>query len=510
MTMPLIAGRYRIVERIGEGGLGVVYRVEDPVDGAVRALKVMPRASGRANLRGEFTALAHLQHDNIVRVFDYGVTQRGDDWFTMELVEGGNLLESAPPVDDPRFFRLVGGVLRALAFLHARGMVHADVKPSNVLVDRVKLASGDAARAAKLCDFGLAAVTTDPTAAAARGTFRYAAPEVYAGRLDARSDLYAVGVLLYELATGEKPFDGDDVAEVVRAQRRSAPPDPRERRPKIPVGLAELINALLEPEPGARLQTADEALARLNAFAGTDFAVGAEPPPVDLGGTLVGRERDLGQLNLLWEGARGRLGSVALIAGEEGIGKSRLLAELKLRVQLSGGRYYSGSAVARPGEPYAGLAEVARALLFDFGEKHAALVGPRRAALAPLLGERAARTTVEAAVGDDSRFGPAEALADLIIDLSSVQPMVIAIDDLQAADRGTRELFVYLARAAWTGSVLLIGASRTEVETRPGDASRMSAALAHVERFVRLDLPPLDRGSVGGGAGGGGPGGFYN
>src|SRR5258706_3905855 len=164
MTMPLIAGRYRIVERIGEGGLGVVYRVEDPVDGTVRALKVMPRASGRANLRGEFTALAHLQHENIVRVYDYGVTQRGDDWFTMELIEGGNLLDAAPPVDDPAFFRLVGGVLRALAFLHARGMVHADVKPSNVLVDRVKLAT-DPARAAKLCDFGLAAVVTDPTAA---------------------------------------------------------------------------------------------------------------------------------------------------------------------------------------------------------------------------------------------------------------------------------------------------------------------------------------------------------
>jgi signal transduction histidine kinase/predicted ATPase len=488
MNLPLIAGRYRILDRIGEGGLGVVHRVEDQAEGVVRALKVLPRAQGRARLRDEFTALARLHHDNIVRVFDYGVTARGDDWFTMELVEGRPLLKAAPPPEDPACHRLIGGVLRALAFLHARGLVHADVKPSNILVDEQLLAA-DPARAAKLCDFGLAAAVTDPTAAAARGTFPYAAPEVYAGRLDARSDLYALGVVLYELATGKKPFDGDDIAEVIRRQRRGAPPDPRALRPSLPPGLAELVLALLEPEPGARLQTADEALARLNEFAGTSFEVTGQPPPLDLGGTLIGRERDLRQLDLLWEGARGHLGAVALVAGEEGIGKSRLLAELKLRVQLGGGKFYGASAAARPGEPYAGVARVVRAILADFGEKQAAVVAQRRGALAPLLGERAPGGA------PDSRFAAAEALADLVLALSALQPMVIAFDDLQLADRATQDLFVYLARAAWTGSLLLVGSTRTDLDTR-GEAARLGAALANVERLVRLDLPPLDRSSV--------------
>jgi signal transduction histidine kinase len=488
MSLPLIVGRYRIVDRLGEGGLGVVYRVEDQAEGVLRALKVMPRAKGRAQLRDEFTALAHLRHDNIVRVHDYGVTSRGEDWFTMDLVEGRPLLAAAPPVTKPECHRLIGGVLRALAFLHARGLVHADIKPSNILVDETLLAT-DPARAAKLCDFGLAAAVSDPQAAAARGTFPYAAPEVYAGRLDARSDLYAFGVVLYELAAGKRPWDGDDLADVIRRQRRAAPPDPRTLRAAIPVGLAELILAVLEPEPGARLQTADEALERLNEFAGTSFDVAGAPPPVDLGGTLVGRERDLRQLDLLWEGARGHAGAVALVVGEEGIGKSRLLAELKLRVQLGGGKVYAGSAAARAGEPYAGVSRIVRAVLADYGEKQASLVAARRTALAPILGEKPTPGAAE------SRFSAAEAVADLLLSLSAVSPLVLVLDDLQLADRATQDLFVYLARAAWSGSLLIVGATRTEAECR-GDAARLHAALTHVERAIRLDLPPLDRSSV--------------
>src|SRR5690349_458572 len=165
MSAPLVAGRYRILERLGEGGLGTVYRVEDQAEGVARALKIMPRAPGRGNLRSEFQVLAHLVHDNVVRVFDFGVTPRGDDWFTMELVEGGDLRALTLAPTDPAFPRLVGGILRALAFLHARGIVHADVKPSNILVDASRLAS-EPSRAARLADFGLAAHATDPEAAA--------------------------------------------------------------------------------------------------------------------------------------------------------------------------------------------------------------------------------------------------------------------------------------------------------------------------------------------------------
>jgi serine/threonine-protein kinase len=118
--------RYRVIERIGDGGVGAVYRVEDEASGRIVAMKVLPReASG--GLRGEFMALARLRHDNIVSVLDYGRTSGGQDFFTMEYVVGPPLLAAVREVPSPAFYQLVGGVLRALAFVHARGMVHADI-----------------------------------------------------------------------------------------------------------------------------------------------------------------------------------------------------------------------------------------------------------------------------------------------------------------------------------------------------------------------------------------------
>src|SRR5688572_5155734 len=129
------AERYQLVERLGSGGLGVVHRALDRVTGRHVALKLMPRPQGGTNLRDEFVALARIRHPNIVSVLDYGLTDSGQEFFTMELVEGPTLVEAALPAESRQFHALIGGVLDALAAVHAHGMVHADVKPSNILVD---------------------------------------------------------------------------------------------------------------------------------------------------------------------------------------------------------------------------------------------------------------------------------------------------------------------------------------------------------------------------------------
>jgi signal transduction histidine kinase/Tfp pilus assembly protein PilF len=490
--MPAIASlaRYRVLEPIGEGGLGIVYRVEDQVDHEIRALKILSRAAGPGHLRAEFLALARLPHDNIVRVFDYGVTDEGQDYFTMELVRGRDLRALALSPTSPAFYPLVGGVLRALSFLHARGVVHADVKPSNILCDEGLLAE-EPARAAKLVDFGLAGYLSDAKSAAARGTFPYAAPEVYAGRVDARSDLYALGMVLYELCAGRLPFAGLAVADVILAQRRGSPPDPRALRPELPGSLCELILALTEPEPGARLQTADEVLERINEIGGTRFAVATALPHVQLGGTLVGRDRDLADLGHLWDEAEKGSGSSALILGEEGIGKSRLLGELKLRLSLSGGRFYGASATARPGTAYAGLGEIVRALSVDFGESEGTLAARWRA---PLLGSVGSVEKDPGSADIESRFALAEPLAEWILSLSRRAPIALFLDDLQAADRGTVDLFGYLARAAPAGRVLVVGAARNDAAA--GAAMDLLSALTHTERLSQWVLSPLDRTSV--------------
>ena len=443
--------RYRVIERIGDGGIGAVFRALDETSGRVVAMKVLPReASG--GLRGEFMALARLRHDNIVSVLDYGRTSGGQDFFTMEYVVGPPLLAAVPEVPSPAFYRLVGGVLRALAFVHARGMVHADIKPSNILVDGEQLAD-DPMGAARLADFGLAARIADPTSKAARGTLLYAAPEVYAGRLDARSDLYAVGVVLYQMAAGTVPYPQTDARALMAAQRRGPPGDPRAHRADLPAGLAELVLGLLDPAPGARPQSADEVLARINDIAGTDFAIADSRPLIDVGGTVFGREHELAVLDRLWREAAAGNGGAVLVRGEPGLGVSRLLGEHKLAVQLQGGRALTASAR-----------------------------DPRLGGVAsPWSGE---------ADGDEAGIARADAAADAMFEIAGELPLLMVIDDLELADPATGRVIAYLARSA-RGSRILVCLGLSSVE--PPRAPALVRLVDEIELNRHLALAPLDR-----------------
>ncbi|WP_428264736.1 protein kinase domain-containing protein [Haliangium sp.] len=492
------ADRYQIVERIGAGGIGVVYKVEDRVSGKVQAMKVMPRDRGIANLRSEFLALARLRHDNIVSVSDYGLTDSGHDFFTMEYVSGPPLLEAVGEIPSPHFYQLIGGVLRALAFIHSRGMVHADIKPSNILIDAGWLAR-DPSRAARLVDFGLAAAVDDADGTSARGTFPYAAPEVYAGRLDARSDIYSVGVVMYEMAAGVQPYTGRNVREVLAAQRRGPPDDPRTHKPDLPAELAELILSLIEPAPSARPQTADEVLALINDIAGTDFAIVDSQPLIDLSGVMVGRDRDLGTLQRCWREARDGAGMTVLLCGEEGIGKTRLMTELKLLVQLDGGQVYMTDVAARTDKPYAGISKLVRGLLASTRGGAKEMTDLRRT-LAPLLGGRVNTQSDHA-----SRYALAEAVTGVLLQLASTEPLLVLIDDVHLADAATIELLAYLIRSVPDASVLMVLGARHGAFSQSGEMSQdvaearlalIDGALQHAERGQRVDLPPLDRAAV--------------
>ncbi len=484
------AERYRILDRLGAGGLGVVHRVRDADSGRILAMKVMPRASGAANLRGEFLALARLRHPNIIAVHDYGLTGSGQDYFTMDLVEGPPLLDAVAEVPSPAFYQLVGGILRGLAFVHSRGIVHADVKPSNILID-AELLAADPALAPRLADFGLAAAETDPGAGAGRGTFPYAAPEVYGGRLDARSDLYAFGVVLYELLCGRKPYEGSSPVNVITAQRRGPPAPPHELCETVPVELSELVLALLDPAPGARPQTADEVLARINQIAGTEFDIEETSPLLDMSTVFVGRERDLGELREMWAEARTGRGGVALLAGEEGIGKTRLADELALSVKLEGGRVFTTALGGTA--PFAGMAEMVRALLANLGEQAAPRTAEWRRTLAPLFGRRSSPPKLDA----QSRYALAEAVTAVVHQLAASQPLLVIIDDLARADEATADLVAYLARAIAEQPVLLVIGARDPDDAGGGAAAeQITESIRAAARGVRIDLPPLDRASM--------------
>jgi signal transduction histidine kinase/tetratricopeptide (TPR) repeat protein len=503
------AERYKLLERLGAGGIGVVHRALDRATRREVAMKIMPRPRGGTNLRDEFVALARLRHRNVVSVLDYGLTDTGQEYFTMELVLGPPLAEAAAvegPVGAggagwPTFFALMDGVLDALAFVHARGMIHADIKPTNILIDGAVLATEPAA-AARLADFGLAAAIDDPAARAARGTIAYAAPEAWAGRADMRSDLYSLGVVMYELVTGDRPFAGTSAREVLNAQQRGAPRDPRRDHPELPGALAELIVALCDPAPGARPQSADEVRTRLDEVARASGVTAVSAPvssghaaPAVFGGPMIGRDRELAELERGWRDARAGRGGAVLVTGEEGMGVSRLVAELALRVQLDGGTVHRASAGAGSG-PWAGIDSLARALVATAGERWLADNTGRgnalRRALAPLIAER----TEGDAEGTATRWSAAEALSDLAVLAASEHATVLIVDDVHGASAPTIDALGYLARAAPEASLLVVLAGRDGDGADAQLVERLHTAVTSSARGAHLHVAPLDRSYV--------------
>lgn len=284
--------RYRIEQPLGQGGIGRVYKARHLILGRWVALKVLlaqyesiPVLQER--FRREAEALASLSHPNIVTVTDFGVTE-GMPYIVMELLEGQDLasLIEEQQIDPKRAFAIVRQVLRALAYAHTRELVHRDLKPHNVFVR----ALGDGTDHVVVLDFGLARFMGDAASRAPKltragaliGTPAYMAPEQASGEpVDARADVYAAGLVLFETLTGRKPFESKDPGEMLRSHLLIAPPRMVQADPGLELseGLEALVARSLAKSPADRFAGAAEMLAALDAL-GPDAAkrVGPRPP----------------------------------------------------------------------------------------------------------------------------------------------------------------------------------------------------------------------------------------
>jgi eukaryotic-like serine/threonine-protein kinase len=283
--------QYRVGRLIGAGGMGEVYEAEDLRLGRRVALKVLPAAvAGDAERLARFTkearALAALNHPGIVTI--YGVDEsEGERFFTMELVTGETLSASTPSggFAVPRFLEIAIQLADALAAAHEKGLVHRDLKPANVMVTsegRVKILDFGLAKALPLPGGESGAVTLDKTAdGALLGTLPYMAPEQFDGRTaDARSDLYSLGLILYEMASGRHPFAGRTAAALVMAVTQETPASLASLNPAVPPGLDRLVARCLEKEPARRPASAAEVRAALEALrGGAPPGAGPSPPP---------------------------------------------------------------------------------------------------------------------------------------------------------------------------------------------------------------------------------------
>jgi len=258
----LFLDRYEVVDFLGRGGMGSVYRVKDREGGGDRALKILrPEAAddpeGLDRFRREASILARLAHPAVPRIFASGVHGR-EPYLVVELVDGTDLKSLVrargpfPPLEAAAF---VATVADALQVAHQAGVVHRDVKPQNVMVAK----DG----AVKLLDFGIArTVARDMTITktdATLGTPEYMSPEqLESHRVDARSDLYSLGIVLFELLTGHTPFTGDTPIGIAMKHMSEPAPSPRSIRPEIPAWLERVVLKCLEKDKVRRYQTAEE------------------------------------------------------------------------------------------------------------------------------------------------------------------------------------------------------------------------------------------------------------
>jgi serine/threonine-protein kinase len=260
-------GRYRLVRRIATGGMGEVWQADDTVLGRRVALKVLVEelaADDRANRRfvREARATARLAHPNVARVYDFGRVG-GVPFLVMELVEGETLAGrlASGPLPPAEAARVAAAVADALDEAHRRGIVHRDVKPSNVMLTR----DGEV----KVLDFGIAAAadeTHSTTGSGMYATVAYVSPERVAGEpATPSSDLYSLGAVLYELLCGRPPFLGPSPALVARAHLQEQPMPVRQLAPWVPARLAETCEAALAKDPSRRPSSAASMAVRLRA-----------------------------------------------------------------------------------------------------------------------------------------------------------------------------------------------------------------------------------------------------
>ncbi|HZI48031.1 MAG TPA: protein kinase, partial [Pyrinomonadaceae bacterium] len=482
----VLRGRYRLDSQIGRGGMGVVYRATDLELHRRVAVKVISENSSedaRERLIREARAAAALNHPHIVSVYDVGEAN-GLPFFVMELVEGPSLSKT-PPTELSRIVELGLQICAALEHAHTNNVVHRDLKPDNVLVSTT-------GQSIKLADLGLALPghgARISRAGLVLGTPSYMAPEQALGHeVDARTDLYALGVLLYELTTGRVPFKGDDPLAVVSQHVHAPAVPPRVLRPDVPRPLEILILRLLEKNPAARFQTATEVAAALhncldeNAVEGDADAAPAVAILDALSrGRLIGRATELAEARQLWQRALDGHGHAVLLSGEPGAGKTRLARELAIQAAVDGAVVLTGGCYEYEATtPYLPFVEAFRRFVREEkdDERLRTILGddaPQIAKLAPeietRLGPFHARTEL---APHEERLLFFDAVVQVLSNLARSKGLLFYADDLHWADRGTLWLLTHLLRQMREERALIVGCYR---ETELDRAHPLSRAL---------------------------------
>jgi tetratricopeptide (TPR) repeat protein/archaellum biogenesis ATPase FlaH len=504
-------GRYQVKKFLGEGGKKKVYLAHDTVldrDVAFALIKTEKiDETTRTRILREARAMGKLgDHPNIVTVYDFG-DHEGQPYMVLPLLPGGDvekLIDKAPehrlPID--KALAIARSVCKGLVFSHARGIIHRDLKPGNVMLTE----DGTA----KIVDFGLA-VAVDLSRLTQSGmmvgTVSYMPPEqAMGGKVTAKADLYSLGAMLYEMVTGRPPFVGDDSVSIIGQHINTPPVSPAWHRADLPPALDTLIMQLLEKDPDKRPESASVVLQALEAIQAGK--IGKEPSqeaPTEnplYRRVFVGREPELKQLQAAFDGAMSGQGALMMVMGEPGIGKTALCEQLATYVTLRGGKtlvghcYEEGSLSL----PYLAFVEAMRSYVLsrevkDLREE----LGTGAADVARIVSEIRERLKVKPRPQKDpeeERYRLLQAVTGFLTSAAGVQPLLVVLEDLHDADKGTLDMLTHVSRHLSGARLLIVGTYRDVEVDRSHPLSAALAELRRVSTYGRVILRGLNADEV--------------
>jgi len=518
--------RYLIIEELGRGGMGSVYRAEDTKIHEEIAIKLIkPEISADQTtierFRNELKIARKISHRHVCRVFDLG-EDNGTHYITMEYVAGEdlkNLIRRVGRLDTDTVVKIGRQICEGLSEAHRMGIVHRDLKPSNIMIDK----EGNV----RIMDFGIARTlrTRGMTGSGIMiGTPDYMSPEqAEAKEVDPRSDIYSLGVLLFEMVTGALPFVGDSALSVALKHKTEAPPDPRELNAKASDELCALTLKCMAKDREQRFQSVAELISEFqNIQEGRSTATGIRLPqePAFLREdkeeteskvpVFVGREEELGRLTQMAQRGLAGKGQVVLVKGEAGCGKTALLHEFAYRAQktypeliVASGKCNAHTGI---GDPYLPFIELLSLLTGDVASKwdagiitrdHAArlwrltphtaqavwengkdlietfiqgnaLIERTQSASTVYLNwleqlkkvvERKSTLPADAMLQQSNLF---EQYTRVLQTLSRRQPLFLVLDDLQWIDAGSSSLLFHLGRRISENAILIVCSYRSD------------------------------------------------
>jgi eukaryotic-like serine/threonine-protein kinase len=488
----VLGNRYQLLEQLGEGAMGIVYKAQDRLTGAVLAIKqlrINNETEQALALAQEFRTLASLHHPHIIGVLDYGFTA-GQPFFTMNFVEGAKtIVDYALACDEDGKLALLIHFLQALTYLHRRGIVHRDLKPGNVLVN----ADGQV----KVLDFGLA-IEVETGQHDISGTVMYMAPEILQGhKASAASDLYAVGTMMIEIFTGSPRFQTDSISEILQEILYQ---DDIELNQNIDKRLEPIILRLIARDPLDRYQSTEDLITALCTAFG--IALPSESRIIQdsflQGASFVGRDAELNKLFGALAAAQVSQGGSWLIAGESGVGKSRLLDELRIRALVDGVLLLSGQGVEGGGLPFQLWRDVLRHLILhlELSDIEAGIIKPLVRDIEGLLNRPIADLAELEGYAQQQRIVlTIVALLRRYFESPQAKPMLLILEDLHWTTESL-EPFKQLSHFVQDLPLLIVASYRDDERPQLADEFPRSHVIK-LERFSHEAIKKLSYAMIG-------------